>query len=112
MASDPITAVANALAQAGALAQPWVEDRIRQKHEREHQDRMQEWVSILASPPDGRADRVHAFVMRVLARAGAPAAGVGANIAVPLDVLNALISELSEGIKKDGLINNLQFRKP
>lgn len=111
MAADPITAIANALASAGSAARPFIEEHLAQKHESAHQKRMAEFVGILAVEDVGlRADRLHDFVLRLLAAAGSPARGVGAHVAVPVDVLMALVAEVSEGIKKDANLARVQFK--
>ncbi len=110
--TDPITAIANALAQAGAAAQPFIEDWIAQKYENEHQQRMAEWLSIVAEKDNARrGDRMHDFVLQLLGRAGAPSGDV-ANVVVPvpLDTLTSLLAEVSEGIKKDALLARVQFK--
>ena len=111
-AADPVTAIANALAAAGSALQPILSDHFAQKYESEHQKRMAEVLAILAMPDSpARADRLSAFVLRLLGSAGSPTGGVAGVVAVPLDVVLALVGECSEGIKKDAMLARVRFEK-
>lgn len=110
--SDPVTAIANALTQAGQLAMPYISEHLAQKYESEHQKRLTEILSIvsLSDTDPTRPDRLQSFILRLLGSAGSPAGGLGKNISVPLDVLLSLVAECSESVKKDALLARIQFR--
>lgn len=110
--ADPVTAVAQALGEALGIVRPVVEEAVRQKFEDGHRERMEEWSGICAIADDGvRADRTHTYVLRLLSEAGKAQGRVdGRTIRVPVDILDALIEEVSEGIKKDGILNRIQFK--
>lgn len=111
-ASEPITAVANALTQVGITLQPFIEESFAQKYEREHTARIAEWLSLINQPLDGDvANHINTFVSGLLASAGAPAGGMGTCISVPVDSLTSLIAECSESIKKDQMLAKMQFRQ-
>lgn len=111
-ASDPVTAVANAITQVGIAVQPFLEEGLAQKYNREHTQRIEEWLGLISKPLDGdTATSINSFVSRLLTSAGAPAGGMGTCISVPLDSLTSLISECSESIKKDQMLAKIQFRQ-
>lgn len=111
-ASDPVTAVANAVTESLIAIQPFLEEGLAQKYNREHTQRIEEWVQIVSKPIDGNAaNHINTFVSRLLTSAGAPAGGVGTLISVPLDSLTSLINECSESIKKDHMLAKIQFRQ-
>lgn len=111
-ASDPVTAVANAITQVGIAIQPYLEEELAQRYRREHTQTIEEWLRIIGQPLDSSsADHINAFVSRLLTSAGAPAGGLGACISVPLDSLTSLIAECSESIMKDKMLAKIQFRQ-
>jgi hypothetical protein len=112
MAADPITGIANALVEGFRLFQPVVDDAVKQKYEKAHQERLREWNELLSeADSDRRVCRMAGFVLRLLADSGSAVGGVaGTSVEVPLDVLNALITECSESVRNQALINKLQFK--
>jgi hypothetical protein len=109
-ASDPITAIFGAVGEGIKLAGGFIEEARAQRYEEEHKDRLKEWRSINALPDRAREQLTHVYVMRLLDEAGATVGSMGDNISVPVGVLHALINEVSEGIKKDKILNRLQFK--
>lgn len=112
MAADPITAIASALAGIANAAQPFIEDHFAQLYEKQHQSRVNEWQGILAEQDSHtRADLMHEFMLRLLNQSGqAVPRGLSRNISVPLDILNSLVIEVSEGIKKDQILGKVRFK--
>lgn len=110
-AIEMVTAVARALETGGHLLEPFVERSFAQQYEKEHQTRIKEWGSILGDQNiSSRADRMHVFVTSLLQHTGQATGGMGTCISVPVDVLNALVTTLSENIKNEALLERVQFR--
>lgn len=109
---DPITAIANAISGIAGMAQPFIEEHFSQLFEKQHAERIKELEGILAEENiNVRADLLHEFTIRLLNESGKTITGaVSRNIRIPLDVYIALLEEVSEGIKKDKIINKIQFK--
>lgn len=108
-----VKSIGDALAKAGEIAKPFIDDRFAQKYEREHRERQAEFLSILAEKDNQRrADRLSVFVIRLLTHAGTPVGALGnQSIEIPVDVFVALVNELSEGVKKDALLARMEFKR-
>lgn len=113
-AADPITAIGNALSGISENIQPFIEEYHATKPEADHRERLAEWqkITVDGHDPKRRADRIHGFVVRLLADSGQTVRGVGTCIGVPVDVLDALITECSESVMFQQKLARLQFRKP
>lgn len=110
-ASDPITAIANAISAIGGAVTPYIEEELAQRYEREFRERIKAWNAIQDSPDRVRPTLVHSHVMQLLDDAGATVGSMGTNVSVPVGVLGALINEVAEGIKKDKILARLSFKK-
>ena len=113
MALDLPTAILNLLTKAGEVAQPFIDESFSQKYENEHRDRIQEFNKIMGIENDlDRSHELSDFMLRLISKSGATVGSVDTRtIRVPLDYFTALISECSEGVKKDSLLNKIQFKK-
>lgn len=112
MAVDPLTAVANAISGIAGVAQPFIEDYIKQKYENECKERQAKWQDILADPDiHNQPDAIQSYIVRLTSDAGASASGVGTCRSVPLDSLTALVNIACAKIKDDELLANIQFKK-
>jgi hypothetical protein len=108
MALDLPTAIANALAGIAGVAKPYIDASVAQKYENECKDRLAQWVTLLTT---NKPDDINAFVLRLVSDAGQVAGGLGEDISVSLDVVNALIAIACNKIKDDELLANIQFTK-
>ena len=99
----------NAISEVAGVAKPIVEDGLAQKYEKAHQKRIAELQDILAiADGPSRADRLNAYILRLCADAGQPLVLQGdACISVPIGAFTAIVSEVSEGIKKDAIIASI-----
>lgn len=112
MITDTITAIAKAAEKAFGAAIPYIEESVAQRYEKEHQQRMQVFAKIMAHGDTDRAGALDLFVREQLAKAGVATTGISTGtLRVPVDCFAALISELSEGIKKDAMLARIQFKK-
>ncbi len=112
MSLDPITAFFNAIPGLAGIVQPFIVDGLAQKYENEFKDRLRDWNTIVAEDDAGkRADSLQSFVLQLISDAGQTAGGVGSNIAVPMDVLAALVNIAAGKIKDDELLANMQFKQ-
>lgn len=108
MALDPITAIANAIADLAGIAKPLIDSHVAQKYENECKERLHEWNALIA---ENNPAHINDYVLRIISDAGQIAGGVGENRSVPLDILNALIAIAANKIKDDELLANVQFTK-
>lgn len=108
MALDLPTAIANALAGLAGVAKPYIDASVAQKYENECKERLAQWVSLVSS---NNLTGINAFVLRLISDAGQIAGGLGEDISVPVDVVNALIAIACNKIKNDELLANIQFTK-
>jgi len=113
MAIDLPTSVANLLTKIGEVAQPFIDEAFAQKYDNQHRERIEEFNKIMSISNDlDRSYELADFMLRLVSKSGATIRGVDStSIEVPLDYFTALVSEVSEGIKKDQLLNKIQIKK-
>jgi hypothetical protein len=108
-ATDPITAVANAISAGLNGAVPFALDALAQKYNEEHKERIKEFQIIMALP-DGpeRASRFADFIVQLAEASGQSIVIQGDNdISVPFSVFSFLINCCSDGIRKDTILAQL-----
>jgi hypothetical protein len=111
-ASDPITAIANAISQIGAVALPYIEESLAQRYENEERETIQKWNRYQQiQDVRSRADAEWGFLLQLLADAKKTVGGNGTNISVPSDALAALIEVAASKIKQDKIISKIQFKQ-
>ena len=108
-----IDSIAKAVASVSDSLRPWIDDHFQEKYELEHQERISEFNKIMGiSDSHDLYHELSDFMLRLISKSGATVGRVDSStISVPVDYFTALVSECSEGIKKDAIINKLEFKK-
>lgn len=112
MASDPVTAVGNALSGFFGLLKPSIDEAYAQKYNDQHKERMEKFQEIMGQPDsDLRAARLAQFIIGMCNDAGTPAGILqGELVSIPVEVFQALVINLSESIKSDQLLGRITFK--
>lgn len=89
--SSLIAPIASVISEAESIASPLVSDAVNQKYETAKKDRIIELQQILNLPDSlSRADRLQSYFVLLCNDCGTPARGLGDNISIPLDFIEAL----------------------
>lgn len=111
-ASDPVTAVANALVGIAGAVTPFINDALAQKYDTQYRQRLSEWSSIVAQADSSvRADSIRAYLDKLFADADTSGGGLGDDISLPLSDFNALINIAAGKIRDDQRLAAIQFKQ-
>lgn len=107
-----IEAAAKAVTAGAGIVKPFIDEAHAQKYEHEHQKRLEEYVDIQQDEnPVSRARRLTDFIVRLLKDAGTAIGSLDdRTIRVPVVLFDALVTEVSEGIRETQKLNKLQFK--